>query len=141
MPEIIEREMPEFRSESDVEERVIEHVINRMLSELNLVSARLLGTDPELSAAIGRLQTEASFRTSIIPPLVGLFAVFLVGLGGFTISVGLLVGFFILLGLHLQGSESERDANELVVDALTIGRANSPTLERLEVAVERERTR
>jgi hypothetical protein len=101
-----------------------------VLRELRLARSSLVGEQPALFSEVDRIRSEAEFRAAVVAPLIGL---------GVTISwradvwasvVPIVAA--IILGLsarvHLQR------ANDSLLDALRLGRATCPTVDRLQEA-------
>jgi hypothetical protein len=109
-----------------------------LVDDLDVVTTtRLLGKEPDLYSAIDRNRAESEFRLAIIPPfLVSGFVIgWRVGPEGVLIGIGALA---FAVGLLWDAVRHQRDANALLVDALSGGRVTSPTIDRLE-AQARER--
>jgi hypothetical protein len=103
--------------------------------ELPLISTRLMWEQPELFSAVDRLRAEAELRWALPLPLVVTLCVLAIR-GHWTWILGLLV---VVLMLY-QAGRREREAGDLVVDAIWIGRVEAPAFERLRRAVELEVT-
>jgi hypothetical protein len=101
----------------------------QVVSELDLVATRLIGEQDELYSAVDRLRAEAQFRLAIIPPLLIVIIVLTVISTYFW-----LIGLSLLLLYFVQAVQREREAADLLVDAMFIDRVDSPTLERIQRA-------
>lgn len=99
--------------------------------ELPLTSTRLMWEQPELFSAVDRLRAEAELRWALPLPLVVTLLVVAIR-DHWTWILGLLVVALVLY----QAGRRERDAGDLVVDAVWIGRVEAPAFERLRRAVE-----
>lgn len=110
-----------------------------VMQELDLIKTRLLGQEPELHSEIDRLHGEADFRFAVLPPLLG---VGIVGVLAIPIDTGdlfwnVLITFLLVVGviglievLAAQGISVWAQANDKLVDAVLLNRADSPALER-----------
>jgi hypothetical protein len=100
-------------------------------SELPLISTRLMWEQPELFSAVDRLRAEAELRWSLPLPLA--VTLLVLGIRGhWTWILGLLLVALILY----QAGQKEREAGDLVVDAIWIGLVEAPAFERMRRAVE-----
>jgi hypothetical protein len=97
-----------------------------------VTSARLLGRDPDLYSAIDRDRAEVDFRLGLIPPVLGLTVAFVVRLGTKAGLATLLFGLLFVVGLLWDALKQQRNANDLLAEALADGRVKAPSLERLE---------
>jgi hypothetical protein len=104
-----------------------------VLSELDLIKTRLLGVDSELHATVDRLQAETEFRLAVIPPILVIATIL-------SVTVNWLWAIAILpLCLYLtQAAVRDREAKDLLVDALYLGRVKAPSLERLQRLFQQE---
>jgi hypothetical protein len=117
---------PEMETELWIQKAVV--------GELDVVATtRLLGKDPELYSAIDRNRAEVDFRLSVIPPLFAIAAAIAsrVDPGKGEIILG--SSFILSVALHWDALKHQRNANDLILDALVDGRVKSPTLERMEI--------
>jgi hypothetical protein len=104
-----------------------------LVDDLDVVTTtRLLGRDPDLYSAIDRNRAEAEFRLAIIPPLLATGFVIGWRLGALSGSLVAIGAVAFAVGLLWDAIRHQRDANALLVDALSDGRVTSPTVDRLE---------
>lgn len=104
-----------------------------VLQDLKVVATtRLLGHDQALYSAVDRHRAEVEFRLAVIPPLL----VLVISLGAradlWLLALLALLGVILARGLFGNAVESERTANEILLDSMADRRVRSPTLERLE---------
>lgn len=117
--------MEEIRA-VDGPERQVLRLANQTNEELDLVLTRLLGAQPALYSAVDRLRSEVELRQAVAT-------------SGFVLGLGLLINGQWLAGvatmivaafLPFQAGRRQRDANNLLAQALWLRRVDSPTLER-----------
>jgi uncharacterized protein YjbI with pentapeptide repeats len=108
-----------------------------VLSELDLVRTRLLGRENELFSTIDRLHAEADFRFAVAPALVGLSGALAWRATWWSSAITLGCA----LVLALQGRDRTRRSNEALLEALRVGRAPAPSLERFDAETESLRGR
>jgi hypothetical protein len=94
--------------------------------DLPLIPARLVGKEPEIYERWDRLQAEAEFRFSIVPPLLALILL-LANRLGFSYLLAILP----CLYLQYEGFRKQREATAQLAESLRAGRAPSPVLDRL----------
>lgn len=109
-------------------------LVGALLGDLQLVETRLIGELSELYSAADRLRAEAEFREAVIPPLAALVA-----LVAFETSPTGVVALVPLVLLYWQGVRRRQARNDLLADALLLGRVEAPTIERLRLRSEAER--
>jgi hypothetical protein len=102
-----------------------------LVTELRLIEQRLIGNETELYAEADRLRSEAEFRAAVTPPLA-LLALLFAGRS----SLLWLLGMPIIAALYAQGQLRLRDRNDLLVQAVALGRVEAPALERLALRLE-----
>jgi hypothetical protein len=112
---------------------VADQLADLAVFELPLISTRLMWEQPELFSAVDRLRAEAELRWSLPLPLAVTLLVLAIR-AHWTWILGLLLVAVILY----QAEQRERQAGDLVVDAIWIGRVEAPAFERLRRAVELE---
>jgi hypothetical protein len=97
-----------------------------------VMRVRLLGRDPELFGAVDRHRAEVEFRLAVLPPLLALAAA--AGFRSSPTSAALVVLLALVAtgGLFLDALERQREANDILVDALADRRVQAPSLEWLE---------
>jgi hypothetical protein len=99
--------------------------------EFDLMLTRLLGRDSELFSAIDRLRAEAEFRIAVTAPLLALAAALA---WRATWWSAVLVAMGALL-LARQGAQRNRAANDALLEALRVDRAQAPTIDRIDALV------
>jgi hypothetical protein len=117
-----------FPGDQELEERIAADV----LGEIDLMRARLLGKESELFSAIDRLRSEAEFRLALAPALLGVVA----ALAWRATWWSAVIAAVSALVLALQGRQRMRNSNDTLLEALRIGRAHAPTLDRLDAVIE-----
>jgi hypothetical protein len=111
----------------------ISDLVRRMIDELPLIARRLPGEQQEQFLEVTRLKAEVEFRFALAVPLVVTSSVIAAGLRLSTVAwllvtvVAAIAGF----GLLIDGWRRDRLRNDLLIELLAIGKAKSPTLERL----------
>ena len=105
-------------------------LMDQMGGELGLARTSLLGTHPEVFSEVDRLTAEGEFRVAVAPPMLGLAAA--LAWRGPSWSAALLV--LAAAALHSTGRVQVTRGNDALVDAIRLGRANVPTLDRVEEA-------
>jgi hypothetical protein len=114
-------------------QRLSDRLVTTVVNDLpRVTSARLLGRDPDLYSAIDRDRAEVDFRLGLIPPVLGLTVAFVVRLGTKAGLATLLFGLLLVVGLLWDALKQQRNANDLLAEALADGRVKAPSLERLE---------
>jgi hypothetical protein len=114
-------------------QRLSDRLVTAVVNDLpRVTSARLLGRDPDLYSAIDRDRAEVDFRLGLIPPVLGLTVAFVVRLGTKAGLATLLFGLLLVVGLLWDALKQQRNANDLLAEALADGRVKAPSLERLE---------
>jgi hypothetical protein len=104
-----------------------------VFSELPLSARRLVGEEQELFLEIDRMEGEINFRFTLAFPVAVTTAIVVAGLSvpGWTkvllIGVGVAAGW----GLLTDGWRRDVERNDVLIALLDIGRAKSPTFERL----------
>jgi hypothetical protein len=106
-------------------------VAGRVFQELPVIATRLIGKEPELFAAQDRLKGESDFREAIVPPLLALGVI--VALFTFPVWTAPVLAITLLFAglIAREARKSNRDRNDLIIDALFLERVESPILERL----------
>ncbi len=102
-----------------------------IFSELPYVASRMIGKEPELFAAQDRLESEAEFRTAIVPPLFGLTVVVAIEASGPWWAVVAALGCLLAILVARSSFVSRRERNDLLIDSWFQGRVETPTWERL----------
>jgi hypothetical protein len=108
-------------------------LVNVLIEELPLLARRLAGDQEELFLEATRMKGEVEFRYALAIPIPVIVSVLSFGLGFATwlwlaaTLVGVLTGFALLT----DGWRRERLRNDLLVELLAVGKATSPTLDRL----------
>ena len=114
----------------DVEQEAsIARAVTRDLD--TIATTRLLGRDQELYSAVDRLRAEMEFRRAIVPPLVFGAGVVVLRTDLPESALAAAIVTALSLGLLLDAARLERRMNDLLLDAVTDDRVQSPTLERL----------
>jgi hypothetical protein len=94
-------------------------------------TTRLLGRDQELYSAVDRFRAETEFRIALELPLLVLGIVIGLRAGWPWLAVSILISGALCVALFADAVKVQRRANDLLVDVLTDGRVQSPTVERL----------
>lgn len=108
-------------------------VTTRLFTELSLSARRLVGEEQESYLEASRMEGEVQFRFALAIPLAVATSVVTFGLGESTwvwagaTAAGVLAG----AALLVDGWRRDRKRNDLLVELLAIGKAKSPTFERL----------
>jgi hypothetical protein len=118
---------------SEARELLRKPFCDAVAAELGLTPTRLLGNEPELFSIVDRLRAEAEFRFALAPPLLGLAFV----LGWRATWWSAVIAATSALILVLQGRARMRQFNDALLEALRVDRTRSPTLDRLDAAIER----
>ena len=122
-----------YRPDEQDPSRLSEQLVLAVVNDLpRVTSVRLLGRDPDLYSAIDRDRAEVDFRLGLIPPVLGLIVAFIVRLGAKAGLAALLFGLLFVVGLLWDALKQQRNANDLLAQALADGRVKAPSLERLE---------
>ena len=109
------------------------YLTTRLFEELPLSARRLVGEEQESFLELSRMEGEVQFRFALAIPLAVATSVVTFGLG-VSIWVWLAATFAgVLAGAALlaDGWRRDRRRNDLLVELLAIGKAKSPTFERL----------
>jgi hypothetical protein len=106
-----------------------------IIRDLRLARLSLIGQEPEVFSEIDRLQSEADFRYAVAPPLVG-FAAVLAWRATWWSAVIALIGAILLF---ISGRAQTRRSNDALLEALRLGRAQTPSLDLVNDAIERLR--
>lgn len=116
-------------------EYVVPHFlpVTDLLGQIRLLETRLLEVAEGTGTKIERLQAEAEFRLTIVPPLVLLILIFTFG-----VSLLWLLGLVIPFALAIQGIELSQRRAEEVLDALR-ARMQTQELEQITPVFERYR--
>lgn len=104
-------------------DEVIKATAAEITKELSLVRTRLIGKEPELFSQVDRLRAESEFRLAVAPPLTAIIILLT------TISLYWSVGLAAVALLLAQGRRLNREANDLIVDAVVLGTISAPALE------------
>jgi hypothetical protein len=127
---------PESLNEDTADPMVRRFLSDRVVREFRLMRTRLIGEEPQLFALVDRLQSEAEFRFAIVPPLAALgIAVAYRSGAWYGIVAVLTVSVVAIWTLWRQGVLRLRQSGDALLDALSVRRVASPTLERLDAAV------
>jgi hypothetical protein len=129
LSEVFQPIRPESRSAE-----ALAHVLEQQVqTELPLIRTRLLGREAEFFSAVDRLRAEAEFRLALGPPLLALAGALAWRAtwwaAAFTVVTAVV--------LALQGVERARRSSDALIDAVRIGRAQAPALERVTETIER----
>jgi hypothetical protein len=100
-----------------------------VIAEMRLIERRLIGERTELYEEADRLRAEAELRSAIAPPLVALAGLVAYSIGWLGLLAFPLLA-LLVAALYEQGQRRLRDRNDLLVDALVLGRVEAPALER-----------
>jgi hypothetical protein len=119
------------RAQAPEEDVRLTTLVGAVLAELQLVETRLIGEQTELYSTADRLGAEAEFRDAVTPPLVGLVVVL-----AFESSPAWLIGLIPIAMLYWQGVRRRQAHNDLLADALLLGRVEAPIVERLRYRME-----
>jgi hypothetical protein len=111
-----------------VRNRVSAQLTLRTIAELDLVQTRLLGSEQELHGAADRLRAEAELRLALALPLMLLGIAFVVR-GPWWAAVLSLAA---VPAFTFQAVRRNRQAGDLLADAISIERVKAPTLERFQ---------
>jgi hypothetical protein len=103
-------------------------LVRQIHDELGLMRTNLLGHEPELWSAIDRQRSEAQFRAALALPLLGV-AIVLASRATWWSAIGAVLAAGVLMA---QGLGSDRQSNDDLIEALRLGRAKSPSLERFD---------
>jgi hypothetical protein len=99
--------------------------------DLPLIRTRLLVNHPELAAEYDRLQAEANLRYAFLLPGVALLITLAVQDSAFW-----LIGVVVALALAWQGVQRQREAGDVLADALLAGTVSAPVIDRYEATLE-----
>jgi hypothetical protein len=114
-------------------ERLIDRLIQAIVEDLpRVMTSRLLGRDPDLYSAIDRDRAEVDFRLGLIPPALALSFALASRLKPEAAFVSVALGAILVIGLHWDALKQQRDANDLLVEALADGRVKAPSIEGVE---------
>jgi hypothetical protein len=103
-----------------------------VVRELRLARTSLLGQHPEVFSEIDRVQSEAEFRGAVVAPLVlGLGAALAWRAGPLAAAISVIAATVLAFSARLQLQR----ANDLLLEALRLGRAKVPSVDRLEAAI------
>lgn len=103
-----------------------EQAQTRSLSEFDLLTTRLMSTDPGLFAEIDRRRAEAELRYQLVPAVLFLDAALAI-----TWTPWVLLALPVAGLLFIQGVRSAEKAGDMVADAVLIGQVTPPAIERV----------
>lgn len=112
-------------------ERLGQELERSIMEELPLIATRLITESPELFATVDRLRAEAQLRFA-----VGLSLPVVLVAATFRSSAWWLLGLLLTAPLLLQAHHRSKEANDVLIDAVLIGKVEPPAVERLRRAVD-----